>query len=222
MAFKILPFFGRSAEKEIVDLMRKHMQKIFAMNNVLVEAGNAVVAGKYKIVGEKAKEISEMEHEADGVRREMLSKLYGGAFLPGMRMQLYNLINMLDDIAGDIQNSIQAFVYLRNKTFPKEVKSIFSKIIAETSETLLSLGKALEDLLEGKPELASDVKEVLKKEHNIDLLKKELFDYTLFAKKLDPLSSRVIGDIVDFVSHISDMAETCADQMELLKILRQA
>ena len=53
-------------------------------------------------------------------------------------------------------------------------------------------------------------------------LKKELFDYILFAKKLDPLSSRVIGDIVDFVSHISDMAETCADQMELLKILRQA
>lgn len=222
MAFRILPFFGRSIEKKIVELMKRHLQKTVAMNEILTQAGDAVVKGKYKIVEEKAEEVSVIEHQADEIRREILSELYKGAFLPGTRTQLYNLVNMLDGVANKIQNSVQAFVYLRGKNFSSKAKNIFGKIIEETNKSVISLGKVLNDLFEGKPEIRDHIREVGALEHNVDLLKKEMFHYILFEKKLDALSSRVIGDVVNFISSISDMAENSCDRIELLKILRQA
>lgn len=220
MVFRILPFFGRSAEKKVVELMKEHLQKTLAMNNILEQAGDSFLKDNYKIVEEKAKEVSVVEHQADGIRREILSELYKGAFLPGMRTQLYDLVNMLDEVANKMQNAVQSFVYLRGKNFSTKAKTILGKMIVETNKAVISLGKALDDLFEGKPELREHIKEVGAFEHNIDLLKKELFDYILFEKRLDVLSSMVIGDVANFVSEISDMAENSCDRIELLKILR--
>ena len=222
MAFKILPFFGRSVEKHTVDLMQKHSQKLLVLNKIFTEVGKAAVKGNFKIVALKAKDVSTIEHEADVLRREILSQLYGGAFLPGMRTQLYNLVNMLDGVANRIQDAVQSFVYLKDKNFCAKAKDIFSKLIAETTKSIDLLVTALEDLIEGRPELVGHVKEVLAIEHKIDLLGREMFDYLFFNRKLDYLSDRVICDVTNFIMWISDMAENCCDQMELLKILRQA
>jgi len=222
MIFRILPFFGRSAEKKIVELMKEHLEKTLTVNEIFVQAADAVIKEKYDAVEKKAKEVSIIEHEADGIRREILFELYKGAFLPGMRTQLCDLVNTLDEVTNKIQDSVQAFVYLRGKNFPSKMKDTFSKIVAETSKSILSLKKVLSDLLEGKPELREHIKEVGILEHNVDLLKKEIFDYVLFEKRIDVLSVVVICDVMNFVSDISDMAEKSCDRIELLKILRQA
>lgn len=222
MAFKILPLFGRDKEKETVELFRELLTEVTLGNEALMECIKGMLDDDFDAVEARANDVSKHEKNADQIISKIIFHLYSGAFLPGMRTQLHELAIFIDDVIDNMQNSANAFGYMRDKKFPETVKVVYWKLAEETRMSVNQLRIILEDMFENKETLMEDIKSAKIMEHNCDVFKKEVFDKVMFDKKLEPVTSRLLTDIAGFISSISDAVEDCCDKVVVLKLLRQA
>lgn len=222
MVFKILPLFGRDKEKETVDLFRSLLSEIVVANESFVACVKALLDEDFKVVAEKASDVTKHEKDADQIISKIILHLYSGAFLPGMRTQLHELAIYTDDVIDNMQNAVNAFGYMKGKKFPEHVKGAYWKLADESRRSVNQLQAVLEDLFENKETIMEDVKAAKLMEHNCDVLKKEIFDKVMFDKKIDAISSRLLTDLATFISSIADSVEDCCDKVTVLKLLRQA
>ncbi|MBI4447658.1 DUF47 family protein [Candidatus Woesearchaeota archaeon] len=221
MGLNILPIFGRSQEKDALELFKQLVEKLKVMRERFAELNSLFLEGDYKKVEECSIKISEVELEVDIITRSIIKSLYEGAFLPDMRSSLFSLTNKLDDVADSIEDVGKYTIYLRDKTVSTKIKEKIDALFKTVPPSIELLEKALTAILndDGKFEFFQDVRKV---EHEADILKKEIFDIILFDKKLDHLSSRVILQLANLIETISDHVEECADRIQMLRILRGA
>ncbi len=222
MAFKILPLFGRDKEKETVELFRALLAEIVVANESFAACVKGLLDGDFDVVAAKAADVTKHEKNADQIIAKIIFHLYGGAFLPGMRTQLHELAIYIDDVIDNMQNSVNAFGYMRDKKFPEPVKNTYWKLFEESRKSVAQLQTVLEDMFENKESLMDNIKAAKLMEHNCDVLKKEVFDKVMFDKKIEAVTSRLLTDIAGFISSIADSVEDCCDKVIVLKLLRQA
>ena len=222
MAFKILPLFGRDKEKETVELFRALLAEVSMGSSAFVECSKGLLDDDFDMVAAKAIDVTKHEKNADQIIAKIIFHLYGGAFLPGMRTQLHELAIFIDDVIDNMQNGANAFVYMRDKKFPDQVKVVYWKLIEESAKSVSQLQTIMDDMFENRESLMDSIKVAKIMEHNCDVLKKEVFDKVLFDKKLEPVTSRLLTDLAGFISSIADSVEDCCDKVVVLKLLRQA
>ena len=215
----ISSIFGKK-EKEVIELFRKHMEKVKTMSNLFLKATDNVMRGNFNFIQDAEIEVSSLEYEADCIMRDIAIKLYSGAFLTSTRGILYKLADLLDDVADKIENTVKSFIYLKKCNFPRKLREHFITMAKQTSECIENLALALDALFENKPTLKEYMDRVYELEHSIDTIKKHIFDFLLMGARIDNFSIRVIGDVIDFVSSISDAVEDCCDQIEVIKITK--
>lgn len=218
---KILALFKRSAEKQVVDLFEKHMGQIVLEKAQLIECGKALLSEDYKQVKAKEEAISDIEHNADNIRREIIQHLYKGAFMPVMRTHLYDFSDKLDDIADVIQDAADKFGYLEGKKIPEKVKGIYRKMFSEIDTSVDLMEKIIKELFMGKNDIIGFVRAAKNSEHSLDLLKRDVLDSVLFDKKIEPVTAWLLCGTAELLSGVGDAVEECCDKATVLKLMRQ-
>lgn len=158
------------------------------------------------------KDIKRIEHEADSIRRYLISEIHKGLFLPDMREVIHSLSESIDKIVNKCE-SVSKIVDYQNPNIPETIKPkiiLQLDIVQKVTETF---SKSVKEMFEELDNVQSLILEVEKFEHEEDMVEelilKEIFSLDIHLSEKMQLKELVIniGDIADRTEDASDILE---------------
>ena len=95
--------FGGNTEQKVIDSIKKHMQ-------ILYSASECFKKGLQELDKDQMYCVADLEREGDSVRREIISTIYEGAFLPFLRTNICRFVEIVDeafDVLKDAASSLK-------------------------------------------------------------------------------------------------------------------
>jgi len=184
------------------------------------EASVSAFAGGDAKSGDVVMKVFEGETEADTIHRELQTKIAEGAFFGGVREDILNLLEKIDDIADSAKDAarflsqdsslgVEGRETLGSPAMKSFVSALKSSVVA-----LTDLVKALE---RGKREALAKVPSVEDFEEEADthkdILLKKLFSS---EKSMDPVTVIQLRDFIFVADNIADNAEDASDVILVL------
>jgi len=216
----IAKLFGRSP----FIALRAHMEKVTACIHQVPVAIDICFSGQRDKLEEMARQISELEHEADQVKNDIRNHLRKSIFLPVDRANLLEMLGVQDSIADTAEN-IAVLLTLKPLPMLEAFRADFQALLAKNVETFDAsravIGE-LERLLESgfggaeAEHVKAMVEDVAFKEHESDLIQRTLLQALLAHE--DELSK---GEfylwlrILRQVSMVSDLSEKLANRVRM-------
>ena len=164
-------------------------------------------------------DVDAIETQADLIRYQIRDKLYFGAYLPGLREDIYRLVESVDEVANAAESCCDFFLNQR-PTFPPELKAPFLAAAQESLGIIKPLKKAGLCFLKGEcpPEVARGYgKEVGLKESDVDKIEWDLTKL-IFTASLDFAHKIHLKLCLDAIALVSDKAKDAADQLDLVTL----
>lgn len=200
---------GGKLEKKVIEDIKTHIKTLCLATECFKHA--ITTANK-----ESTFCVADLEREADSIRREIISTIHEGAFLPFIRPNICRFIEMVDEAFDILEDAAFEFRYLNMEIYkiiePECVKIAF--INANICE-LLSI--AFDSLL-----IKGDLKEknlaIRVYEKQVDDLK---FDITEKLRKIEIINfweGKTITDFVEYLTRISDLIEDASDYLYIIEI----
>ena len=110
------------------EILSNHMEKSCKTAKLLPYFFEKVLQEDWEQAEKIKNEITNLETQADTLKKEVRLKLYNNLFLPVSRYDLLSLVKSQDSIANQTED-IAGIVYGRNMKFPKSMHSQLSKYI---------------------------------------------------------------------------------------------
>jgi predicted phosphate transport protein (TIGR00153 family) len=169
---------------------------------------------------EMVKRIFDGETEADAIHRELGTKIAEGAFFGGVREDILNLLEKIDDIADSAKDAAR---YLsQDSRLTVEAKDTLGSpamksFIAALKSSVLELKTLVKALEQGKREALAKVSSVEEFEEEADTHKDVLLK-ALFSsnKPMDPVTVIQLRDFIFVADNIADNAEDASDVILVL------
>jgi predicted phosphate transport protein (TIGR00153 family) len=206
-------------EKEINELILKHFDSVcgclqLALSTVKEYLNDNIVEAKAL-----ALKVDHSETEADMILREIMSKLYSGAYLPSLRSDIFHLLQHMDGIANSAEACCDVFLDQR-PDIPQEIRPHFQRIMEKSISCCTPLMEGARSFLKGEDPsiIQENARQVGIIESDVD---KEEWDLTrdIFKADLDCGHKIHIKQCLDKITTISDRAEDTSDQLQLITIM---
>lgn len=174
-----------------------------------------------------AKEVNDLETEADSAFRGIISCLQAGAFLPIMRKDIFQLSSSVDEVANAAEKFCD-FCLSQRPDIPKEFRESFLRITRANVEMFPDLKEAVQVLHVGKIDWIGDqyapfyklAEKIGIEESVIDDMEWKL-TRGIFNSEL-PLANKMhIHALVTLITKVSDLIEDVADRIQIV-ITREA
>ncbi|MBW2339494.1 MAG: DUF47 domain-containing protein [Deltaproteobacteria bacterium] len=205
-------------EKAVNELILKHLG---SMDDCLKLAFNTVkeyLSGNIEEAKLLALKVDSSETKTDEVLREIMSKLYSGAYLPSLRSDILHLAQDLDSLANAAEACCDFFLDQR-PDIPEEMRHKFLGIMEKSVSSCIPLreGVALFFKDDDIKTIREKAREVGIRESDVD---KEEWDITrdIFKTNLDYGHKIHLRLCVESIVEISDRAEDASDQLQLIII----
>jgi len=160
--------------------------------------------------------IENLEREADFVRREIISTIYEGAFLPYIRPNLCTFIEITEKAFDFLKTCAFEFRYI-NKDLYKDIKDDVVKIANINVEMAEILYKSFESLLK-KDNLREKNLAIRIYEKKVDELKLDLTNKIRQKEITNFWEGKNISDFIEALVKISDVIEDASDYLYILDI----
>ncbi|HDI59022.1 MAG TPA: TIGR00153 family protein [Desulfobacteraceae bacterium] len=161
-----------------------------------------------------ARKVPDMEREADVIRREIVSTIYAGAFLPYLRPDLCRFVSLVDEVFDLLQETANIFVY---RTVPESLKGECIRVALLNLRMCELLRITYGAMLEG-----ADLKE---KKLGLRIYEKKIDDikYGLLRDMMEIevdnfWQGRLLGEFIDNLTGISDKIEDASDHLDVLNV----
>lgn len=203
-------FFKRKPEKEVIDLLKKHISLSIESIELLNKYLDCRGSDKLDDILNK---IIELEKEGDEIRKKVIFNLYD-AFLPSMKRELNYSIELLDEVLDSIKHG--ALIYnLMTFDLDENIKEKCKLILNISSKMLDSLNKII-DAFENGGEFKEHIKNVKIGEEEIDDIHQEIYRY-MVGMKIDSFwKGKLMSDFVDMITCISDFIENISDEFQII------
>lgn len=164
------------------------------------------------------KQIKQIEHDADVLRRDIESRLYEQNLIPDLRADVLNLVENLDKVINKFDEVGYRF-YIERPEFPSEYHLRMLELCDQVTDCCENMAIASRAFFRDISTVRDYSQKVYFMEHETDLtsghMKETIFDSDLpLANKLQ--LSNLITDIAD----IADIAEDCIDELLIFTIKR--
>jgi len=217
----ILGVFAKSPIKPVLT----HIDKVASCSGLLIPFFEASRKQDWSKAEEVRKELSQLERQADGLKRELHLRLPKGLFMPIARGDLIELAIRQDKIAN-IAKDIAGRILGRKLQIPDEITDDFMVYLQRCLDAVQLAKKAineLDELLEAgfKGREVDIVNNMLKEidaiEDDTDSLQIKLRG-ALFAveQHYNPIDIMFLYQIIEWVGHLADHSESVGDQLELM------
>ena len=217
----IAELFGRSPFGPLV----RHTQKVHETVREVRPLLEAFLAERYDEVQTIYDRISDLEHEADTIKREIRNHLPKWIFLPVDRGDMLKFLKEQDSIA-DTAEDIAVLLTVRRTIVPEdlhtEVLAFVDKVI-EVSELLVQAAGELENLQEAgfggreAERVIEQIEQVSHGEYEADKLQtnvsRHLYD---IEERVDPISVYFIMKLFRLLGEIANHAENTGDNLRMM------
>ena len=198
----------------------EHMEKVRECTDILGKGLIKYYNGNYKGFSDLAKKVSEIEHEADMIKRNLRNHLPTSLFMPVDKGKFMWALREQDKILDHAENLVK-MLDMRHTKIPKELQEVFIshlKLVTKTVDAMQDAVGNILDLVETSfvKREREQTKKYIYKVHELewkaDQKKYEMTRgiYNL-EKKLDPMDVYHLLKIADWVDDIADHAENVAD-----------
>lgn len=206
-------------EKEVLELIEKHADKVEECLSTSLSTLQAYLNNDIASAKKMARQVDNLETQADLIRHQVRDRLYGGAYMPLLREDVYKLVESLDTVANASERCCDAFLNQR-PVIPESLKQDFLTIIIISMGIIKPLKHALLCYLKGlcpmevSRQHAKDVGLVESKVDSLDWdLTKKIFSSDLeYSHKLH------LKICVEHIADVTDKAEYAADYLEVVAL----
>lgn len=165
-----------------------------------------------------SKQIKQIEHDADGLRRDIENKLYSQNLIPDLRADVLHLVENLDKVINKFDEVAYKF-YVERPEFPIEYHMRINELCDLSAECAENMGKASRAFFRDLSSVRDYSQKVYFIEHESDLssghLRETIFDSSMpLANKL-----HLCGFIYE-IADIADIAEDFIDELLIFTIKR--
>lgn len=216
----ILKLFGKSP----FALLQTHIEKVHACIYLLPQIFKALKQRNFEQVHALAAEIAEKEHQADLTKNEIRNHLPKSMFLAMDRASLLEILALQDSIA-DKAEDIAVLLTIKELTIIEDFWPTFELFLKKNIETFhVAYGviKELNELLESSfggieaERVSHMVNEVGQKEHEADLIQRELLKTFFNSEKQLTLSTfHLWMHIFQSVGELSNLSEKLANRIRM-------
>ncbi len=208
MFWKLKKMFEKGKEKEIVDLIQDHITLIRDACEIFCKC----IKENDKV---SISEVCEIEKIGDSVRREIVLKLYEGAFLPGIRGNLYKLAETLDEVLDTIEDATIMFMMIPklNEDIMKECVRI-AEINLKMAEELLQTFEALRT----EKDLRDRTLKIRILEEEVDAIKRDIFKKLIKTDVHSFWEGMIIYNFIRHLTNVSDVIEDAGDIIQILNV----
>ncbi len=214
-----MPIFG-GKESNVFDAIEEHLK---AVEGVL-EAFRELVAAYLEEDFERAKSfeerVSELESEADKLRRSIETMLYEGAFLPANRGDYVHLSEQVDQVADAAESAAHTLILARPRV-PIELKGEIMRLVDSaigTYELLIDAVRALNSNVDKAIELTKAVEDA---EESADRVEYTVKGKVFESETISTYAKLIWNQILTKIGDIADRAEDASDQVMLMAIKRR-
>jgi hypothetical protein len=211
-------FFGKKEEK-VIKLFSKHLEKVEEGVNLLTESVELYVTDDIEKSVELSKQISNIESEADTLRRKTESEMYQGAFLPNFRGELLELIEAVDKVMNKIQTVSEILAFQKPK-IPEDFKADFLEQSRLVKKTYKFLKKSIENVFENIEKSGEYIQKVELHEHEEDILEKDMLRRLFEINNLELCEKLQLKDLFLQIGDLADKAEDASDKLEIIVLKR--
>jgi predicted phosphate transport protein (TIGR00153 family) len=212
----ILGWIGMEKEKNVLEIAKKHTDKILKTVDKLEDAFAFYVKGNFAAKDAAIKEVTTAERQADYIRRDLLDKLSEGILLPPDREDLIHFVKRMDSIADNANAAGRLFEFL-DKTLPNGIPTKLYQFVRTALLAVKKLDEAIEAMTKDKKEVLALCTEVELLEEQGDEQKKELTGIML-KSNLDAATLILLHDLIESIEETCDRAEDSADLVRIFAV----
>jgi predicted phosphate transport protein (TIGR00153 family) len=202
-------FSGGKTEQKVIENIKRHIKTLCSASDCFKKA--LVERDKDQMLC-----IPDLEREGDIVRREIISNIYEGAFLPFLRPNICRFVEIVDEAFDVMEDAALEFEYLDSES-DREMEEDCIRIAdinLKMCEMLLIAFEALfrkEDLREKN--LAIRIYEKKVDEIKLDLIKR------LRKREVkDFWEGKILSDFISYITHVSDVIEDASDYLYIMNV----
>ncbi|MBU4208842.1 MAG: TIGR00153 family protein [Proteobacteria bacterium] len=192
-------------EQEVTDNMRKHIKLLCSTCDLFRTALE-------KDDRNLMRKLIDLERESDSIRREIISKIYEGAFLPYLRPDLCRFVEIVDHVFDVLEDIV---LYYLDGKIPEQIKNECIRVAYLNLKICEMFLITFETMLKG------------------DDLREKTLAIRIYEKKIDDIKFSLIKDIrkipinnfwegktlSDFISGITNVSDIIEDASDYLQII---
>ena len=165
-----------------------------------------------------SKQIKQIEHDADNLRRDIENKLYSQNLSPDLRADVLHLVENLDKVINRFDEVTYKF-YIERPEIPSEYHRRINELCNLSAECAENMAKASRAFFRDLSSVRDYSQKVYFIEHESDLssghLREAIFDSDI------PLANKIqLSGFINDIADIADIAEDFIDELLIFTIKR--
>ena len=202
-------FSGGKTEQRVIENIKKHIKTLCSASDCFKKA-----------VEEQNKDlmlcVSDLEREGDSIRREIISTIYEGAFLPFLRPNICRFVEVVDEAFDTLKDAALAFDYL-DPQLDKEIEDEYIEISDINLKMCEMLLLAFETL-SSREDLREKTLAIRIYEKKIDELKFDLLNKLRTKEVKGYWEGKILSDFISYLTQVSDVVEDASDYLYIISV----
>ena len=201
--------FGGNTEQKAIDGIKKHMQ-------ILYSASECFKKGLEELNKDQMYCVAELEREGDSVRREIISTIYEGAFLPFLRTNICRFVEIVDEAFDVMKDAASEFENL-GSNLDQEIREDCIQI-AGINQQMCDMLIIAFDTLFNKGDLREKTLAIRIFEKRVDDMKFDLIGRMRNKEVKNFWEGKTLSDFISYLTHISDVIEDASDYLHIINL----
>ena len=194
-------------ERYVIEDIRRHIE-------LLCKACYVFRAAIEKQNRELMWEVIDLEREADSVRRQVISHIYEGAFLPYLRPDLCKFVEIVDEVFDVLK---EAAFYCVDNAVPEPLRDESIRVALLNYRMCDMLMSSFEAMLRGE-DLREKTLAVRIFEKKIDDIKHDLLKEAEGVRIDNFWAGKTLSDFITNLTMISDIIEDASDHLQIINV----
>lgn len=200
--------FGRaSKEQGVIDRIRDHLSLLCSACRTFKQALLTADRGLMR-------DIADMERDADSIRREIIARIYGGAFLPYLRPDLCKFVETVDDIFDALEDTSRHYLDI---VVPEQLLGECQRIAHLNQRMSEMLLLTFEATLKGR-DLREKALAVRIYEKKIDDIKFGIFKDVRKIPVASHWEGESLSGFLTGLANISNVIEDATDHLQIISV----
>jgi len=179
---------------------------------------SAYLTGDRETFAEKQQHVSEIEHRADELRRDIQRRLYVETLLPESRGDVLELLEDSDGILNHCESAMWQFL-IEKPEFNDQLAGEFAKLVDAVVDAVDSLVSALRAFFRGDQSISDHMHKVIFYESEADKINHRVMAMA-FDADFDLSYKNQVRHFVLHVDSIADVAEDVVDRLAIFALKR--
>lgn len=172
---------------------------------------------EYKVA---ARQVHELESQADEIRFAVEREMYRGAFLPAYREDYIGLLETFDRVANKAEDAAD-LIFLTRPEIPLDVAEALVEIVSITEQAHQPVAEMVHKTLRDEFDIQEDVEFIGRLEQDIDRLQFNAVRCAYKNPHLDKVDKLTLKMVIDAIAEVSDKLENVGDKLSLIAMKRK-